>query len=290
MTIDRSTLTAEKIQELYFNKNISFVVESDCWLWKGRVDRSNRALTAIPGDVVGKWKSVDVRRFLFVKCSTANRLQTFRQSCNNQRCINPAHQLLIATRDVKKKPYRKVPRKFCEKGHLHSEANTLKGKGGRLICRKCQRQHERNFKRRRKGEDWQKFGDLVEAIELSGKLSKYPRKYYVYHLIDPFTSRVFYVGKGCGARLFQHENELFAGMSVNQGKDAIILSILNRGGEVQYEIVHRGLSEARALWLEQMEIERIGINNLANRICGTIPSRFRKLFNAKQDTHAAQRL
>ena len=30
------------------------------------------------------------------------------------------------------------------------------------------------------------------------------RKYYVYRLVDPRTLQTFYVGKGCGDRVFQH--------------------------------------------------------------------------------------
>jgi hypothetical protein len=32
-------------------------------------------------------------------------------------------------------------------------------------------------------------------------------KYYVYELVDPRTSRVFYVGKGRGKRMHAHERE-----------------------------------------------------------------------------------
>ena len=31
-------------------------------------------------------------------------------------------------------------------------------------------------------------------------------KWYVYELSDPTTGRVFYVGKGCGDRMYQHGN------------------------------------------------------------------------------------
>ena len=32
--------------------------------------------------------------------------------------------------------------------------------------------------------------------------------FYVYHLIDPFNNTVFYVGKGYGERMYEHEKEV----------------------------------------------------------------------------------
>ena len=31
--------------------------------------------------------------------------------------------------------------------------------------------------------------------------------YYVYSLIDPFSDKVFYIGKGTGNRVYAHEND-----------------------------------------------------------------------------------
>jgi len=36
------------------------------------------------------------------------------------------------------------------------------------------------------------------------------RKYYVYRLVDPRTLHTFYVGKGCGDRVFQHAKGVLA--------------------------------------------------------------------------------
>lgn len=47
-----------------------------------------------------------------------------------------------------------------------------------------------------------------EMIKFLDKDSK--RKYYVYRLIDPRTYETFYVGKGCGDRVFQHTKNVKA--------------------------------------------------------------------------------
>lgn len=74
--------------------------------------------------------------------------------------------------------------------------------------------------------------------------------YYVYELIDPRTNEVFYIGKGKGKRMYQHEKSAKTNCSVNSKKTGVILDIHNAGLEVLYKVVADGLTEAEAFNLE----------------------------------------
>ena len=45
--------------------------------------------------------------------------------------------------------------------------------------------------------------DLFENLQNGSSVNKY----YVYRLIDPRNLQTFYVGKGCGDRVYQHAKE-----------------------------------------------------------------------------------
>jgi len=66
-------------------------------------------------------------------------------------------------------------------------------------------------------------------------------KYYVYILVDPRDERIFYVGKGIGNRVFDHEKEI-----VSSPKNDLINDILSHGLTVKKYIVHSGLKESEA--------------------------------------------
>lgn len=87
-------------------------------------------------------------------------------------------------------------------------------------------------------------------------------KYYVYKLIDPRTSNVFYVGKGSGNRAWTHAK--FKDGNNNYYKDSLIKEILESGLEPIIEISKRFVNETDAYDYEESLIENIGLDNLTN--------------------------
>lgn len=92
-------------------------------------------------------------------------------------------------------------------------------------------------------------------------------KYYTYQLIDPFDGIPFYVGKGCGKRMFRHVNDVKSGKIPNKTNFDLfkkIKSILDKNQEILYEKLGENLTEEESLALECAFIEFYGINNLCN--------------------------
>ena len=56
---------------------------------------------------------------------------------------------------------------------------------------------------------------------------------YVYGLIDPRTNKIFYIGKGSGNRVFNHEKESMNSIDCDKLKLKTISEILNEGKEVK---------------------------------------------------------
>ncbi len=85
-------------------------------------------------------------------------------------------------------------------------------------------------------------------------------KYYVYHLIDPSTDITFYVGKGCGRRVYQHEILAKAGIKSNNNGHLFnkINKILRTCGSISYKLVLENVDEETAKIREKDEIKRIG--------------------------------
>lgn len=82
-------------------------------------------------------------------------------------------------------------------------------------------------------------------------------KYYVYELIDPIQEIVFYVGKGSGARAFQHAKDAKAGKIGNGLKHTKIIAIQNAGFDVKVKFVATELSEREALRIERQIIHAL---------------------------------
>lgn len=82
-------------------------------------------------------------------------------------------------------------------------------------------------------------------------------KYYVYVLRRP-DGRPFYVGKGIGYRIFNHESEASHpnGRLSNAHKLNVIRSIRRKGGEIVYEIVGDFESESEAYQEEERLISK----------------------------------
>jgi hypothetical protein len=74
--------------------------------------------------------------------------------------------------------------------------------------------------------------------------------YYVYALIDPRDSKIFYIGKGEGDRVFQHELE-----ENDKAKNVLIREIQNAGLEVKKLIIRHGMKEDEAFNVEAALID-----------------------------------
>ena len=109
-------------------------------------------------------------------------------------------------------------------------------------------------------------------------------RFYVYMLIDPRfggegEGRVFYVGKGEGDRVFQHEKDtrrlLKRGtkwaMSKMSCKHKRILEIWDDGFQVQYSFPFRTNDEEAAYQYESRLIDHFGLEHLTNATYGYRP-------------------
>lgn len=79
--------------------------------------------------------------------------------------------------------------------------------------------------------------------------------HYVYLLIDPFTNQPFYVGKGVGKRKYHHVQP--SQQKYNPIKANKIKSIIERGGDIQYETIECA-TESDAFKLEVELITKYG--------------------------------
>lgn len=77
--------------------------------------------------------------------------------------------------------------------------------------------------------------------------------YYVYALIDPRDHKIFYIGKGCGNRVFQHCLAAILEDDETLKLDTI-RAILDSGLEVGHYILRHRLSEEVALQMESLLI------------------------------------
>lgn len=104
-------------------------------------------------------------------------------------------------------------------------------------------------------------------------------KYYVYQLIDPRDSLPFYIGKGTGNRINQHEKEAKA--NIDSKKCEVIREIESLGLSVIKEKIKFFDDEEKAYLYEKSLIDSIGLNNLTN-ISGGI-SKYNKNFADSAD-------
>lgn len=89
-----------------------------------------------------------------------------------------------------------------------------------------------------------------------------PQQFYVYELMDPRDGRVFYVGKGKGRRLHNHEAEARRG--AHSAKCERIRDIWAAGHEVQRLVLSWHIDENDALEAEYDRINHYGLHNLTN--------------------------
>ena len=93
-----------------------------------------------------------------------------------------------------------------------------------------------------------------------------PREYYVYQLIDPRNDKPFYIGKGKGSRVDQHEKDARGGC--DHPKSKMIREIESEGLFIRKEIVKSFASENAAFNYEKTLIKKIGLKNLTNIASG----------------------
>src|SRR5260370_5231911 len=96
---------------------------------------------------------------------------------------------------------------------------------------------------------------------MSKKAAVEPITYYVYTYAFP-DGTVFYVGKGCNARIDQHEREARSDCMCQ--KCCIIRQIWAGGDPVQKRIVYETFEEHEAFAQEYLLIQTYGLANLVN--------------------------
>ena len=105
----------------------------------------------------------------------------------------------------------------------------------------------------------------------SEKASQALNGYYVYALIDPRTDKVFYIGKGIGDRVFNHEIENNKSPDSEKIKLQTISSIEKAGFNVKKVIVNWGLTESEAFAAEASLINLLNFTSdikLSNIVAG----------------------
>jgi hypothetical protein len=82
-------------------------------------------------------------------------------------------------------------------------------------------------------------------------------KYYVYHIINPNTNRIFYVGKGCGTRCKQHltDKKQYAH---NKRLNGYIRNLIENNTPPIIIKIQENLNEDYAYELEEQEIKKYG--------------------------------
>lgn len=87
--------------------------------------------------------------------------------------------------------------------------------------------------------------------------------YYVYHLINPETDIPFYVGKGVGKRMYNHESKTRRG-KIPQNNISLffeIKSVLKKYGKIKYIKIKENINENEAFLTEISEIKKYGRRN-----------------------------
>ena len=96
-------------------------------------------------------------------------------------------------------------------------------------------------------------------------------EFYVYGLIDPRTDQIFYIGKGTGHRVFEHEKEHMNSLNSDKLKLQTISEIHSLGLDVKKIIINSNLTENEAFAAEAALINAFRYVNgagLTNSVSG----------------------
>lgn len=96
-------------------------------------------------------------------------------------------------------------------------------------------------------------------------------EYYVYGLIDPRCNKIFYIGKGTGNRVFEHERESLSSPDSDKLKLKTISDIKAAGLDVTKIIINSNLTESEAFAAEASLINAfnyVGDVKLTNIVAG----------------------
>lgn len=97
--------------------------------------------------------------------------------------------------------------------------------------------------------------------EFSEKSLRALGEFYVYALADPRNKQVFYIGKGSGNRIFDHEKTISSNANECTDKSKIIAEIKSKGLNAEKIIINSNLTEKEALAAEAALINAFNFIN-----------------------------
>lgn len=122
---------------------------SDCWPWVGTFNRSGYGR-------VHRWgRQEQTHRVAYeLAVGPIEPGMEIDHLCRNRACCNPAHMEVVTHRENTMRGQTIVAaaaaRTHCPRGHPYDEVNTYFHPSCGRMCRTCQREHKRAYKRRKR--------------------------------------------------------------------------------------------------------------------------------------------